>query len=250
MRLEIFTICLDSFPFIACHLPVFNRLELDWHWTIAEGVALNVLDTAWCKPLAPRLSRDGTTAYLSSIRGHPRVTVIQRQLWNGKVEMCNACLSHIKEPCVLMQVDSDEVWTSGSLKYVHDAFSVAAENSSASFRCRYFVGFNLVITTEDTYGNRPGEWVRAWRFNPGQRFTKHEPPELSGSMPARRALGISFDHYAYATEAQVAFKEQYYGYAGAVKHWRRLQAHDKFPCLLRDFFPWVKDGAIVDRLYK
>ncbi len=64
------------------------------------------------------------------------------------------------------------------------------------------------------------------------------------------AQGLIFDHYAYVYESQVRFKQRYYGYADAVDHWRKLQAHTDFPCKLKDFLPWVTDNAIVDTLIK
>jgi hypothetical protein len=51
---------------------------------------------------------------------------------------------------------------------------------------------------------------------------------------------------AYVTEAQLAFKESYYGYQGAVAQWRSLQdAADHGEVRLRDHFAWVTDEARV-----
>jgi hypothetical protein len=46
---------------------------------------------------------------------------------------------------------------------------------------------------------------------------------------------------------QVAFKENFYGYVGALSKWEKLQNNDSFPCFLRNYLPWVQDGAIVDK---
>ena len=65
-----------------------------------------------------------------------------------------------------------------------------------------------------------------------------------------------FEHYAYATGAQVRFKERYYGYRGAVDAWRRLQQQQQqpqsptLPCRLREFLPWVSDDTMADRADK
>ncbi|HEY0455673.1 MAG TPA: methyltransferase domain-containing protein, partial [Verrucomicrobiae bacterium] len=59
------------------------------------------------------------------------------------------------------------------------------------------------------------------------------------------ALDLVFQHYAYATEAQLQFKEQYYGYPNAVAEWKKLQAA-KLPARLSDHLTWVKDGAMVN----
>jgi hypothetical protein len=69
--------------------------------------------------------------------------------------------------------------------------------------------------------------------------------------------GCVFDHFAYATEAQVRFKQRYYAgpgnplghlYANAVEGWHRLQQNDKWPVKLKDYIPWVDDRAQATRL--
>jgi hypothetical protein len=58
-----------------------------------------------------------------------------------------------------------------------------------------------------------------------------------------------FDHYAYAIENQVRFKERYYGYRDAVKHWRKLQSHPgPWPVKLKEFLPWVDDRVMAVRI--
>ena len=54
---------------------------------------------------------------------------------------------------------------------------------------------------------------------------------------------LVFNHYAYVSTQQLRFKEIYYGYKNAVKSWNALQSVEKFPVLLKDYFPWVKDDA-------
>lgn len=263
MKLAIFTICLDAMPMITWHLPVFNTLgdlNVDWHWYIAEGAAMNVKDTAWCKPQSPRLSMDSTTAYLNAISRHPRITVLQRQSWNGKVEMCNACLEQIKavEPHVLLEVDADELWTADAIHKLTTCLSETPNYNCARFFCRFFVGPNIVSMHENSYGNNPGEWLRAWIWAPGARFIKHEPPVLAGVNDGNEhclkrevtdGMGLRFEHYAYAFRQQVAYKEKFYGYTDAVKHWERLQANTTWPVKrLKDFLPWVDERADADIL--
>jgi hypothetical protein len=68
----------------------------------------------------------------------------------------------------------------------------------------------------------------------------------SFSQDEMEACGAVFHHMAYVTEAQVAFKESYYGYKGAVAQWQVLQeTAPGHGILLRDHFAWVKDGARV-----
>ena len=67
------------------------------------------------------------------------------------------------------------------------------------------------------------------------RWTAHDPPRLCMSAgdgkgvdiasikPFRHAQtvekGLIFQHYAYATEKQLGFKEIYYGYRDAIAQW-------------------------------
>lgn len=253
MKIVFLTIVLDGMPWIATHLPVFNRLRCDWEWHIVEGVAKNVGCTSWCKPIKPRLSNDGTTEFLNAIRSHPRVRIYQKESWNGKLEMVNTPLQDIKEECLLWEVDSDELWRSDQIETVRHLFEANQDVGAALFWCRYFVGPNLVISNRNVYGNHNGEWRRCWRFTPGKLFTKHEPPEfpITGttlSQDEMEGLGIVFDHYAWALPKHVQLKEEYYGYSNAFTCWRRLQDNTNWPCSLKDFLPWVKDEAIVNRL--
>jgi glycosyltransferase involved in cell wall biosynthesis len=61
------------------------------------------------------------------------------------------------------------------------------------------------------------------------------------------AYGLVFQHYAYVTQEQLQFKECYYGYAGAISQWKRLQQEIRLPVRLRQYFSWVGDLTMVDR---
>jgi hypothetical protein len=155
------------------------------------------------------------------------------------------------------------MWTAEQAEGVRRMFAERPEATAAFYLCHYFVGPDKVITSANTYGNHTDyEWIRTWRFTPGCRWQAHEPPQLmrptedgwrdlSRIRPIRHdetvARGLVFQHYAYATEAQLRFKESYYGYADAVAQWRRLQEAESFPLMLRDYFAWVKDETVVDR---
>jgi ADP-heptose:LPS heptosyltransferase len=278
LPVHFFTIVLNGEPFIRRHIDVFKRLPFNWHWHIIEGVADLKNDTEWCRANGGRitpemhmhgLSNDGTTAYLDSLaREFPNITVYRKedgQFWDGKLEMVNAPLPSIKKECLLWQVDVDEFWTSDQIANTRSMFQDHPEKTAAYYACRFFVGPELLVTSRDTYGNQTRyEWLRTWRYKPSDRWFSHEPPRLC----RRNAMGqwadlsrmdpflhaetearkLVFDHYAYVTEQQLRFKELYYGYRGAVSTWRSLQANRAFPCLLKNFFPWVKDDAVVDRL--
>ena len=257
MTLELFTIVLDGMPFVTHHLPMLQRLNTDWHWTVVEGVANPVKDTSWCRYMYPRLSMDGTHEYLKSISNHPRVTHVFQDQWQGKTEMCNKAIEHIKEPCLLVQVDADELWESWQLMFAVEMFKANPDYNTGQVLCRYFLGNNVHITTINNYGNRKTEWKRFWRFKPGMKWKTHEPPvwenftEKIISREQMAAKGIMFDHYAYATEAQLKLKEVFYGYGGALRGWRKLQENKNWPVKeLREYLPWVDPGVSADLLFK
>ena len=277
LPVHFFTIVLNGKPFIEKHISAFEKLPFPWHWHIIEGVAALKHDTAWSLANGGRiddslhkngLSNDGTTEYLDDlVRKYPdQVTVYRKnsgEFWDGKLEMVQAPLESVREECLLWQVDVDEIWTIEQITAARELFIQSPEKSAALYLCQFFVGPSLVTTTVNTYGNYLGsEWLRTWRFRPGDRWLAHEPPRLvrqQGGMAVDVATinpfmhaetvekGLVFHHYAYATEGQIRFKEVYYGYKGAVEQWRALQSADSFPVKLKDYFSWVNDEAKVDR---
>lgn len=263
MKLCIFTIVLDGFPFLPMQLNVLNQLTCDWQWTIIEGAAANVNCTSWCKKQAPRFSEDGSHQFIMSLWNHPRIRVIGNRFWSGgKVEMCNAALGSIKEPCALLQMDADELWTPDRLDCLPRIFD-DERILAARFVCRYLMGPNLVTQGINCYGNNAGEWLRLWKYAPGMRFRTHEPPVLVGrngdptsnhrikERHETAAMGLRFDHWAYVFESQVAYKESFYGYANATEHWRSLQKYTgPFPVQLKRFLPWVDSFAQVVPLFQ
>jgi hypothetical protein len=258
MKLKIITIVYNGMPFLPMQLNCFNQLKLDWEWLVIEGPAANVNCTSWCKPQPPGHSNDGTHEFLMSLTGHPRVFYSWRLMWDGgKVEMCNRALAVITEPCFLMQIDSDELYQHWQIERLIAMFSQKAFKS-ACVRMRYFIGPNIIAVGENCYGNNRGEWLRLWKFEPGQRFVKHEPPILSGhehelemSRYETAAYGVIPDHWAYYFEKQVAYKESFYGYKDATKSWLKLQNHPgPWPVKLSDFLYWVDDRAQADLLHK
>lgn len=248
MRLVIFTIAHQAMPWLKKHYPVFQKLRCEWEWVIAHGPANNGGSTRWCKPQEPGFSTDGTVEYLDSIANDKRVNICGCELWESKDQQVNACLEfkRTQSPFILMEIDSDEIWTTQQIENVVHFFDKNPHVTSMQFQCSYFVGPDLMLEGEHCYGDMDYEWWRAWRYCPeGLRFFSHEPPILD-----RQELGYKvfkgehpitrFDHMAYATEAQVAYKEKFYGYDGLLDGWRRLQEVKDFPVKLSDYFPQVK----------
>ncbi|MBW2169777.1 MAG: tetratricopeptide repeat protein, partial [Deltaproteobacteria bacterium] len=279
LPIHFFTIVLNGEPFIRYHIEVLKQLPFKWHWHIVEGVADLKHDTAWSLQFGGRitdelhrdgLSNDGTTEYLDGLkREFPENITIYRKpagvFWDGKLEMVNAPVDKIDEECLLWQIDVDELWTRDQLIAARQMFGENPTKSAAYYYCYYFVGEHLVTTTRDTYGNNTSyEWLRTWRFKPGMRWMAHEPPRLCIRLPngkwedvakvapikhsETKAGKLVFQHYAYATEKQLRFKELYFGYREAVKQWELLQKNRQFPIFLRDFFSWVNDDARVDTI--
>lgn len=269
---------LDGMPFLRWHIDQLQKLPTSWQWHIVEGLADLKHDTAWSLTTGgqlPRgmrgsgLSRDGTTKYLDALqRRFPGQVKIYRkpqgQLWEGKVEMARAPLPFIREECLLWQLDSDECWTAGQIKAVENLFRNQHHRTAAFFWCNFYVGPDAVVSSRHGYSQNPEfEWLRVWRYQPGDYWAAHEPPQLMrprlGRAPLEVAhllpfshretegVGAAFDHYAYATKEQVRFKETYYGYRGATKGWDRLQrdVRKDRPLRLSDYFSWVQDGTSV-----
>jgi glycosyltransferase involved in cell wall biosynthesis len=278
LPVHFFTIVLNGMPFIRHHIDMMRELPFDWHWHIVEGVAELVHDTAWSVGNGGAVtddfhilgrSRDGTTPYLDELRArYPDNVSIYRKPpgthWEGKREMINAPLCNIRRECLLWEIDADELWTSEQIWKARELFLQDNALTAGFFWCHYFVGPAVAVSTRNCYSQNPDmEWLRTWRYYPNCRWIAHEPPRLaalqsdgswadqSSIKPLRHAeteaAGLVFHHYAYATRAQLRFKEAYYGYRKAVEGWERLQAHDQFPCNLRSFFPWVNDDTQIDK---
>ncbi|AFY56299.1 glycosyltransferase [Rivularia sp. PCC 7116] len=276
LPIHFFTIVLNGQPFIKYHIDIFKQLPLKWHWHIVEGVADLKHDTAWSIRNGGHISSeihnsglsiDGTSEYIDELkRLYPdNITVYRKPegvFWEGKREMTNAPLGNIQEECLLWQVDVDELWTFEQLSTARELFIKNPEKTAAFYWCWYFVGENLLISTRNCYAQNPQqEWLRTWRFKPGYVWAAHEPPVLVEKLPDGELQNVAavnpfkheeteshnliFQHFAYATQEQLKFKEEYYGYKGAISQWAALQEQTKFPVLLRDYFAWVGDDTLV-----
>lgn len=258
-HLFVFTIVLDGMPWIACHYNELRRLHIPWTWIVVEGYADPVADTGWCQKLEPRLSNDGTTQYISSLKEcDSRVHHLKSEIWPGKTAMCNAALNAFellgvsKESVIILQMDSDELWNTYQLEQLAYLFNEHPWCNCADFWCNYFLGPDILITTRNSFGNHPDYgWRRAWRWKYGMRFKTHEPPLIEGheAIPifhhSTEQRGLVFDHMAYADPKSVAFKEKYYGQKDGLHHWFELQRNTVWPAKVSDFLPWVKELSWV-----
>ena len=147
--------------------------------------------------------------------------------------------------CLLWEIDSDELWTTDQFTRMGELFLEQPQRTAAVFYCWYFVGPNLVINRRRRYDEI--EWRCAWRYRKSMRWTAHEPPTLA--TPAPNAPGqwidvtrlapftpielereqLVFQHYAYVTEEQLAFKEKYYGYKNIVAQWKSAPGDHAVP---------------------
>ena len=279
LPIHFFTIVLNGMPFIRYHIDMMMKLPFDWHWHIVEGVADLKHDTAWSVGNGGAVtddlhifgrSRDGTTQYLDELAAkYPdKVSIYRKPVgahWDGKIEMINAPLAKVRSECLLWEIDADELWTAEKIAAARDLFLRDNSLTSAFYWCHFFVGSEIAVSTRNCYSQNPGlEWLRTWRYYPSCRWVAHEPPRLAVLQPdgswadqgaikplrhtETEAAGLVFHHYAYATQAQVSFKEVYYGYQHAVDGWKRLQSNADFPCFLKDYFPWVHDETQVDKV--
>lgn len=202
-------------------------------WVIVEGAAGNAGSTNWCGSPVEGYhnnghSVDGTLEYIRSMeRSADNVyTITKGGCWQSKDEMVNSATDFIRreireEPMYLWEVDVDEQWTLPDLRAAEKHLD-AAGAKTGMFLANYFVGPNLIVK---------GEWGeglllpynRLWNWN-GQDFQKHEPPILEGGNEPSILLPQRFNHYAYAFEQDVRFKDLWYGgHRGILDKWKRLQ---------------------------
>ena len=279
IAIHFFTIVLNGMPLVRHHIEELRKLPFEWHWHIVEGIAELRHDTAWSKAHGGRaaeslhrngLSIDGTSEYLDELaaREPKRITLYRApngRAWDGKIEMVRAPLARIVEECLLWEIDVDEFWSADQIETMRERFIQDPNRTAAFFLCHYFIR-NLVITTANTYGNHVEfEWLRVWRYRPGDFWASHEPPRLCRPLSAK---GIAIDlaeinpfmhgetlrddlvfrHLAYVLPEQLRFKETYYGYKNALAEWKQLPAHG--PLRLRDYLSWINDNAIADNCVK
>jgi hypothetical protein len=256
MKKVAFTIVLNGTPFIQKQAQIIPEVFDIWY--IVEGATLPTQDTAWCRNIDnqfytdKKLSIDGTSEFLDSIASDKIKIIRKNDFWNGKVEMCNSFIENV-ENAILMEFDVDEIWKKEILREVLEYAECNEGFDGMLFKCNYYVGKNLITQGDNCYGNNKNEWSRLWKVRNKTKWISHEPPRLYGSKSFltreyTTQKGWIFDHYAYALESQLKFKENFYGYVGAVEQWKKLQAHTQFPTKLQQFLPWVDDRVLVNKI--
>jgi hypothetical protein len=260
------TIVKDGMKFLPIHLAAFNRLTVPWKWIVVEGTAKPVGCTSWCADMPMGVSTDGSHEWLEEVSArHPNIVHLYRDAWAGKLPMFHAATDAIARfdeiiadtsiTRIVHEVDVDEIWTHRQLEDIWHLYDCTPDLFRMQYLCQYHLGPNLVVTSENTYGNHlEYEWFRTWRYQKGFQFIRHEPPVVN-CQTGRRTLtpdehDFRFVHQAYFYESQVAHKEKYYKYPGAVDQWRRLQANAKWPTKAKDFLGWIKDETVIDLLHK
>lgn len=259
--LNIFTIVLDGNPWIGAQFAELVRLgdSLDWHWSIVEGASKPVKDTRWMNDQSSKVSHDGTHQFLKALALHPRISVQSKPEWAGKTEMINAALTAFKEDGILLQMDSDEIWTKDQLIKLVDIFVEDSLINTVMVKMQYMVGPNVVTTSNNGYGNKSDEWVRAWRYKVGLWMECHEPPVFnsnSGNTLDRETSAAILGeilHMSWVSPTQVSQKQRIYGdkYSSACEGWWALQNNKDWPVKdLRKFLPWTGPNSSADQLLK
>jgi hypothetical protein len=263
MKKVAFTLVLNGMRFLPDQI---DRITENFDkWYIIEGPVNPVHCTSWCQHIPKQyindvnMSSDGSYEYLNSL-DNDKIELIRSPIvdgkhryWEGKVEMCNSFIDKV-EDSMLMQIDMDEFWSPKVLNEMFDWGSRINRNATLQFKCNFYVGNDLILTGENCYGDMPYEWNRFWIIKDKTRWISHEPPELAMNNIAiynkkfTSGMGWGFRHHAYMYEEQLKFKEDYYGYNGAVDGWKRLQTETMFPVYLRNYFPWVRDNVKVVKI--
>ena len=237
-----FTIVFNGMPFIEYHLEKFRQLPFPWHWYIIEGLAEIAGDPGANGHRArgghipdnytSSLSTDGTTEYLDKISIFSDVTVIRNNdIWDSKLVMVNAPVPFIDSRCILWQVDVDEFYPAAIATGIYQKFMDDPSRRAAIIPHLSFMTESKYIVSNNS--NEASSFPRAWLFEPGCRWSSHEPPILVDAegqsllkmnpFSEEDMKDLKFYHYGYAHPSQIRFKESYYGYKGLYDGWQKLR---------------------------
>jgi hypothetical protein len=206
---------------------------VEWEWHLVEGLARGRAKhwSPYSTQSIPQQffdacgrSTDGTATYLDDLQQRfPANVRVHRKggcchaegaadeggadadaaaphMWRDKVEMCNTVIQALDAPCLLVQVDVDELWTAEMLASSLALFNgmplppppLPTETTScrpspptkkrpqcAYFHCHFFITKDLVTVTPGQYSHSSYEWLRMWVFEPGMMWLDHAPPTLA-----------------------------------------------------------------------
>lgn len=245
-----------AMPWLTFHYPTFRELVpsfmvKDWEWWLMFGECREY------SYAAGRFLDDGSRAVAESLaRTDPRIHVVDAPPNKWTMEDCaNYPLHGRTETVLYWKLDADEVWTEEKIGRINLMFRDLPNKNVAYFRCRFFVGPDIIVTSRDTWGGAQHyEWKRVFRMEPGQKFGEESPPIIAGceeraiDKDYTERLGMIFDHFAYATEDQARMKSIRWQQPATLDGWRRLQANTKWPARLIDYFPFVQPETTVDKL--
>jgi len=149
-----------------------------------------------------------------------KIRVIHSQ-YEEKDQQFSAALSLMtSQPDYLLQVDSDEVWTSESLINLKELLRTQRPISMGVHSNTFVGGFERVISG---FEEKTDNFLRVFRWEAGCRFVTHRPPTIqyaNGEMTrgrthidsdeARDMYQIAMCHYSYVWPSQVKSKIDYY----------------------------------------
>jgi hypothetical protein len=212
------------------------------YWAVVDGLSQAGGSTRWCNTLKlPASSTDGTTEFMTELASkHKNVLFYSASVpFKSKDEQVNRAIDMIRTKVRrgwLWQVDADEHWDIETIETAEQKL-LFSSSLQMSFKFRHFVGDGLVA--EGDWGS--GSMCRLFRWR-GQKFITHEPPMMFRREKTLESQ-LSFDHYSYYFENDVAFKEKYYkGYQGILHNWYKLQTMKDFPQPISVLLPPTATG--------
>jgi len=203
-------------------------------WVVVDGLSLPGGTTAWCKGVADKWHRngssiDGTVEHMENmVKLRDNVIFVRNghnSPWASKDVMVNVALDVIRRECDgplnLWEIDADEQWDLTTMDEA-EAFMELNRLNCVDFLADFYVGEGLVVKGRWGEGNRL-PYRRLWRWN-GETFAGHEPPRLARNNTKSDLCGLRFSHYAYYFPVDVIFKEEFYGYANLYENWCKLNS--------------------------
>ena len=217
-------------------------------WIFVEGATKSTFCTSWCNAIPSQYHNNGrsidkTVLEIKSLADYyeskpDKIKLLTTEgLWDGKVTMFNKALETIREPCWLWEIDIDEYWDRQQLSAAERVLENLGGDCGA-FSCDYLLTDDIIVRGEWGESPRHG-YRRLWKFQPGQKFTSHEPPVLEGCDKLVPPIYLPrFKHLSYYYEEDVKFKSLWYGkHENIYKNWLDIKSGlIKLPINVKEFF--------------